>query len=143
MARIPEQVRLALYGKLNVAAVTASVGTRIYYGVAPESASTPFIVFTRSLPGRLSYVLTGATALEDDLWMVTVATTEDDDATKSPPALGTRILRDAETAIGNVLTLSSNTVTWCARFAYTPPVAENVNDRLVWKHGFLLRVGAE
>lgn len=142
MASIREQVRTALFGKLNVSGVTTNATGGIYNQIAPETASTPFVVFSLQAPGEVQRALGGGLQLQDDLWMVKAITSEADSSSYSPQELADLILTAAETAIGTTLTLSSNTVRWCARFADIPPLVENVNDRLVWQHGFLLRVAS-
>lgn len=140
MATIREQTRLALYGKLNVSGVTSLVGTRIYHGIAPDEATYPFIVFNCQAPGNVAYTMSGAVAEQADLWSIRAVTTADDSTSASPQELADSILSAALTAIGTSLSLSSNTNQWCRRFADIPETVENVNDRLVWQHGFLLRV---
>lgn len=142
MARIPEQVRKALYGKLNVAGVTTYVTTRIYADQAPETATYPFIVIARGVTGNLAYTLGNTVTLEDDLWTIAAYTTEDDLTTASPAELGMTIIGACSTAIGTALTLSAGTAAYCAPFAYMPPLVTNVGDRVVWKHGLIVRVGA-
>ncbi|TXH45710.1 MAG: DUF3168 domain-containing protein [Desulfurellales bacterium] len=143
MASIAEQVRIALYGKLNVAGVTTYVSTRIFNLVPATSPAYPFIVFQRQAPGNVDYTLSGATAVEDDLWLIKAITTEDDNSSYSPQELADLILSACQTAIGTTMTLSANTVVWCRRFADIPPFVEATTDRLVYTHGFLLRVAAE
>ena len=143
MASLAEQVRIALYGKLNVAGVTNYVGNRLYDTATPQSPSYPFVVFTRQAPGAVTYTLGGSVALEDDLWMVKACTTSADSTSYSPQELADLILMAARTAIGTTLTLSAGSVQWIRRFSDIPPFAEMVNGQLVWHHGFLLRIAAE
>ncbi len=143
MATLAEKVRKALYGKLNVAGVTTYVSTRIYNMTAPETAVYPFLTYTRQAPGAVVYGLDGSVQLEDDLWMIKALTTEDDSASYAPQELADLILEAALTAIGTTLTLSGGTTRIVRRFSDIPPMADTVSDRLVYQHGFLLRVAAQ
>lgn len=149
MARIPEQVRKAIFTVLNASsAVTTHVSTRIYADQAPAATvagtetAYPYVVYTRGVPGTVTYALDDTVTLEDDLWAIAAYTTEDDSSTYSPAELGSTIVGACEYAIGNTLTLSAGTLAYCAKFSYMPPTVANVGDRVVWKHGLILRVGA-
>lgn len=143
MSAISEKVQAALYAKLNVSGVTNLATGGVWADIAPESASTPYLLFRRQAPGIVQRTFGPTLALEDDLWLIKAVTTEDDDTTKSPQALGEAILAAAETAIGGSLTLSGNTVVWCERQSDMPGYEEPESDYILYHRGFLLRVKTE
>lgn len=141
MSAISEKVQAALFTKLNVSAVTTAGATGVYESKAPSDASTPFVLFNRQAPGAVVYAFGAPThVLEQDLWLIKAVVSEGDSTTQSPQALAEDIAQACETAVGNTLTLSGNTVVWCARFADMPGFEERQNDRYVYHRGFLLSV---
>ena len=139
MSLLSEQVRAALYGKMNVTGVT-TLATGIYHGIAPDTATYPFITFSRSAPGAVERTFSSGAIIEDDLWMVKATTDAESAGTSSPQSKNEAILSAIETAIGGTLTLTSATALWVLRFSDIPELFEVVNDRKVWTNGMLLRV---
>lgn len=143
MSTLSEKVRTALYGKMNVSAVTNLATGGVHHITAPESAALPFILFMRSAPGAVEWGFSSSQEIEDDLWMVKALADEDSSTSLSPQSLNEDILEAAETAIGQTLTLSGGTALWVRRFSDIPELTENVGDRLIYQNGFLLRVSSQ
>lgn len=159
MSAISEQVRTALnarlqtvvgqeltyggenltYGAENLTYGTGDA-TGAYYGVAPETATYPFIVFQR-VPGTTDYAFQDTLIGERDRYFIKSYADEDSD-TQSPTALNESILAAAETAIGNSLTLSAATAHRVTRIADLPELWETVNDRMIVMNGFQLEIYA-
>jgi hypothetical protein len=141
MSVISEKVAAALYSKLNVSGVTNLV-TGIHEGDAPDDAELPYVIFRRQAPGAVTRSL-GSLVLEDDIWLVKAVTDEDSDTSKSPAGFAEEIATACETAIGESLTLTGNTVAWCKRQNDMPPYQEPLGDRTIYHRGFLLRIATE
>ena len=142
MSVISEKIRVALRAKLNVSGVLASgtgYATAVYYQKAPANAVTPYVIFNRVAPGPVKRPVLGALVLEDDLWQIEAVTEESNHTTLGPVELGQDILEDCETAIGETLTISGNTVEYCKRVSDIPGYPEFVNNRHVFHEGFNLR----
>lgn len=144
MSAISEQVRIGLFTKLNVSGVTTVATGGVHHKLAPEGTARPYVIFQRQAPGAVTYSF-GTTAapnlaLEDDLWLIKSVTDEDSSASLEPEALAEQILTACEAAIGNSLTLSSNTAVAVYRQADIASYAEKLSDRMIHHHGFLLRV---
>lgn len=143
MSALSEQVKIALYAKLNVSSVTDLASGGVHSPNPPAESDLPYVVFERQAPGAVNYAFNYTNILEDDLWMIKAITDPDSSQTLSPRALGEDILEQCRTAIGNALTISGGTVHWVARFADIPPFTEDLSDRKLYHQGFLLRVGSE
>jgi hypothetical protein len=66
-------IRRWLFATLTAdAPLTATVGHRIYHGVAPADVAYPFVVYQLLSPGNDRIALTGARAWVDTLWLVKV-----------------------------------------------------------------------
>ena len=140
MSAISEKVRVALYAKLNVSGVTSLATGGVFYKHAPNTASTPYVVFDRVAPGKVKRPVLGNQILEDDLWQIKAVVSEGDSTTKEPVELAQDILEAADTAINETLTVSGNTVEYCKRDFDIPGYKELVNDRWIYHEGFNLRV---
>jgi hypothetical protein len=144
MSTLSEKVGKALYAKLNVSAVTNLATGGVFQDEAPESASFPYVLFTRFTP-RDTFRTFGLTlAFEDDLWLVKALTDLDSSTAYSPRELGQLILAECEAAIGSSLTLTGGSETvGVYRERDIPSFREPQSDRRVWSQGFLLRVVAK
>lgn len=146
MSTISEKVRVAIFGKLNVASVLAS-GTGLATGVhndkAPESAVFPYVVFNQQASSPVIRTFAQTLALEDDLWLVKGLADEDSSTTKEPQQVAAELANLCETAIGTSLTLSGNTAALIERVYDMPPFTEQRGDRFIYHRGFLLRVAVE
>ena len=140
MSQISEKVRVALYAKLNVSGVTSLATGGVFYHHAPNNTSTPYLVFDRVAPGAVSRVVFGSLILEDDLWQLKAIVSEGDSTTKEPVQLAQEILAATETAHGDTLTLSGNTVEYMKRVSDIPGYKELVNDRWIYHEGYNLRI---
>lgn len=140
MSSISEKVRIALFAKLNVSGVTTLATGGIYHKKAPESANMPFVVFHRQTQKDVLYALGGNAVGEWDWWLIKALMDEDSSQTKEPEALAEEILTACETAIGNSLTLSGNTVRLVRRKMDIPDYIERLGDRDIHHHGFYLEV---
>lgn len=143
MSTLSEKIRVALFAKLNVAAVVgAGKATAVYHAKAPETALFPYLIFRRQAPGTVNYTFGLTLSHEDDLWLIKVLTDEDSSVTKEPEALAEEILGFAETAIGTSLTLTGSETWTVHRQADIPSFTEDQTDRSIYNHGFLLRIVA-
>ena len=159
MSAISEQVRAAIGARLQTVVgqeltyggenltyggeqLTYGTGdaTGAYYGVAPETASYPFIVFQR-VPGTTDYAFHDTLIGERDRYLIK-SYADEDAGTVSPTALNESIRAAAEAAIGNSLTLTTATAHRVTRIADLPELWETVNDRLVVMNGFQLETYA-
>jgi hypothetical protein len=140
MSVISEKVRVALFAKLNVSGVTNLATGGVFYQHAPNNASTPYVVFNRVAPGRITRVVFGSQILEDDLWQIKAIVGEGDSTTLEPVQLAQNILSACETAINESLTISGNTVLYVKRDNDIPGFPELVSDRWIYHEGFNLRI---
>lgn len=141
MSALSEKVRVALYTKLNVSGVTSLATGGVYHLLAPETAAKPYLTFNRQGAAPVTRAFESNLIAEEDLWVIKAVADEDSSTTKEPQQLAEEILQAAETAIGTSLSLAGGSVTWgVERFADVPEYTETVNDRLVYHHGFILRV---
>jgi hypothetical protein len=141
MSVISEKVRVALYSKLNVSGVTSLATGGVHYQHAPNANVTPYVVFNRVAPGPVKRAAFGNQIIEDDLWQINAIVREGDSSTLEPVQLAQQILAACETAIGESLTLSGNTVEYCKRDGDIPSgKPELVNDSWVYYEGFNLRI---
>jgi hypothetical protein len=138
MSAISEKVRQALFTKMNVGSVVGSgKASGVHWKQAPESASYPFIVFDRA-PLNVEWSMGNTQQGERDRWFVKCLADEDSSATKEPSELCEDILELAETAIGNSLVITGQTVSRVQRVADIPPILTQLNDRPIFQHGFQL-----
>ena len=136
MSAISEKVRAALFTKTNVSAVVGSGKlTAIYADKAPASAVYPYGVFNRQASSPVTYSMGQTLLLEDDLWQLRVFS----EAQKTSEDL----LVAWYGTLGTTLTLSGNTVVWCARENDLPPVDQQLNDRWIYGRGALIRIASE
>jgi len=142
MSAISEKVRVALFAKLNVSDVTGLV-TGIFHKQAPEGTARPYVIFQRQAPGPAIYALGNNLAAERDLWMIKALTDEDSSQTLEPEALGEAILAACETAIGDSMTLTGNTVRMVRRTQDIPSYTEKLSDRSIYHQGFFLDIFTE
>lgn len=145
MSAISEEVRAALYGKLNVAAVTDMATRGVHFMIAPSNQTTkvepPYVIFSR-VPVEVHYALANNLTGERDLWLIKAVTDEDSSTSTSAPQLAEDILTACETAIGTSLDLDSYTTSRVRRVNEIPNYMEKVSDRMVFHHGFHLEVFA-
>lgn len=143
MSVLSEKVRVALFSKLNVSAVTTLATGGVHHLIASESASKPYVIFNRQASADVVRAFQNNLIAENDVWTVMAISDEDCSTTKEPQQLNQDILTAAETAIGNSLTLAGGSETWnVERVADIPEFVEVVNDRVVYHNGFLLRIWA-
>jgi hypothetical protein len=141
MSALTEQIRTALYSKLNVSSVTTPATGGVWYGKAKLSSAYPFVVFEK-VSNFPHYTFQNTVIAEDSLWAIKVFIDRDASTTKSPTGLGEEILAAAKTAIGNALNISGAddwAVYWTQEL---PEIKQPISDRNVWMMGFLLRVVA-
>lgn len=141
MSDISEKVRNGMYSALNVASVVGTgKATAIYYANAPEDAVLPYVVFNRTVPGRVERpVLSSTIIIESDRWDVKCIADEDSSTTKDPQEIAQDILSLCESALGS-LSISGNTLEYHRRDADIPGFRELVNDRYVYHEGFVYLV---
>lgn len=141
MSVLSEKVRVALYAKLNVSGVTSLATGGVYHLLAPESATKPYVTFNRQAAAPVVRAFENNLIAEEDLWTIKAVADEDSSTTKEPQQLAEEILAAAENAIGSSLSLAGGSETWgIERFADIPEYTETLNDRLIYHHGFILRV---
>lgn len=141
MSALSEQVRIALYGKVNVSGVTSLATGGIFHGEAKLSSSYPLVVIDKS-SNVPSYTFGFTLALEDSLWLLKAYVDESCSTSKSPLGLGEEIIAAAVTAIGQSLTLSAGTCYGVMRMGDLPILKEQISDRNVWMVGVMLRIWA-
>ena len=112
----------------------------IHYLLAPNTASTPYVVYSRVAPGKVTRPVLGGLIIEDDLWQIKAVVKEGDSATLGEVSLAQDILSAVETAINESLTLTGNTVEYCKRESDIPSMKELVNGEWFYSEGFNLRV---
>lgn len=142
MSTFSENVRSALYTKLNVSGVTSIFATGgVHYKVAPPDATQPYrlVIFDR-VPGTVDYALGNNLVGERDLWLIKAITEQDSSTAYEPPFLAYQILAACETAIGGTLSPSSGTVSIARRRSDMPPFIKDQGDRQIWHLGFYLDV---
>jgi hypothetical protein len=138
MSAKSEKVRTALFGKLNVSAVTSLAKGGVHWGIAPETVDTiNFVTFSR-VPVSRDFALGNNLVGERDQWMIKAIVDEDAVTNKEPSQHAEEILTAAETAIGGALTISGGEVHMARRVRDIPAYREDLNDRHIWHHGFIL-----
>ena len=144
MSALSEQVRKAIFAKINVAGVVGSgKATAVYESKAPSDADFPYVVFNRQASELNEYTFTFAQTIESDLWQFRAYADEDSSTTKEPQQIAEEILILVTNTLGTTLTLSGNTVMWCAKLSDLPPVDQQLNDRYVYGRGMLYRIASE
>lgn len=144
MSAISEKVRKAIFAKTNVGAVVgASKLTAIYSDKAHEGATFPYGVFNRQGSEPVEYAFNTTQILESDLWQFRVYADEDSSTTKEPQELAEDLLAVWISTLGNSLTLTGNTVVWCARDNDLPNTDTQQANRWVYGRGALVRIAAE
>lgn len=143
MSDISEEVRTGMYTALNVASVVGTgKATAVYYKRAPETASTPYLIYDRVAPGPVSFTVFGPTnILESDLWQVKAVTEQANSTTKGPVELAQDILSLAEAALDS-LALATKVLDFNKRVSDIPGMIELVNDRYIHSEGFNYSVKA-
>ncbi len=135
MSAISEKVRAAIYTKTNVSAVVGSGKlTAIYADKAPATAVFPYGVFNRQASAPVVYTFS-TLADETDFWQFRVYS----EAQSTADSLLTAWLN----TLGESLTLTGNTVTWCKRENDLPNTDQQQSDRYIFGRGALIRISAE
>lgn len=135
MSQISEKVRTAIFVKTNVGAVVgANKLSGIYADKAPSNAVLPYGVFNRQASAPLIYTFNGL-ADETDFWQFRVYS----EAQSTADSLLTTWI----STLGESLTLTGNTVTWCKRVNDLPPNGQQQSDRYIFGRGALIRISAE
>lgn len=144
MSAISEKVRKALFSKTNVSAVVGSGKlTAIYGDKAPENATLPYGVFNRQASEPITYAFNVTQKLESDLWQLRVYADEDSSTTKEPQELAEDLLAVWVSTLGTSLTISGNTVVWCARVNDLPNNDQQQNNRFIYGRGTLIRIATQ
>jgi hypothetical protein len=143
MSAISEKIRVALYGKLTAASVTAAGSTGAHYHRVPEGSVLPYIVFSRVAPGIINRNTFGSQIIEDDLWQISAFADEDSDNDREPTQIIWDILNAAETSLNTGLTITGNTVKYAAKQSDIPSLSELSNGRWIYQEGFNYRTQAE
>lgn len=144
MSAISEKVRKAIFAKTNVGAVVGSGKlSAIYADKAPESAVLPYGVFNRQGSEPVQYAFNVTQILESDLWQFRVYADEDSSTTKEPQELAEDLLAVWISTLGITLTLTGNTVVWCARSVDLVNNDQQQADRFVYGRGTLVNIKAE
>lgn len=140
MSSYSEQVRVALYAKMNVSGVTDLATGGIFFKIARTDASYPFIVFDY-VPMSVEWAMQNNLAGERHRYFIKAIADKSASTTKDPSEVCEDILAACETAIGNSLTVSGRTVSRVQRVADIPPIVDDTGyDKQVWQHGFQLEV---
>lgn len=142
MSKMSEEVRKAIYSKLNVLSVTSKASNGVHFMVAPDGTSAPFVVFSR-VPAQVVYGLNNNLVVENDLWLIKAVTDKDSSFVKSPIELAEQILTACETAIGGTLTLATKQCLMARRVSEIPNYLEQKADSIIYHHGFMLSVYAQ
>jgi len=139
MSVLSEKIRVALYGKLNVANVTNLATGGVFYGEAKLSSNYPLLIFEKAsnLP---SYTFGFTLSHEESLWMLKAFVDRDASTSKSPIDLGEDILSFAVTEIGQSLSLSSGSCLGVMRMGDLPEIRQPLSDRNIWMTGVMLRI---
>ena len=142
MSAFAEQIRNAIYTKLNVSSVTTTWATGgVHYKVAPPDAAQPFrlVVFDR-VPGTVEYALGNNLVGERDLWLIKAIVEQDSSAAYEPTFLAETILTACNNAIGGTLSPTIGTVSMARRKSDMPPIITDQGDRQIWQLGYFLEV---
>lgn len=141
MSSLSEKVRFALFAKMNVSGVTSLATGGVHHLVAPDTVTTPYVVFNRQAADPVVRAFQYHPIAESDLWLIKAVSDEDSSTTKEPQQLNEEILNAIETAIGNSLTLDGGSEVWSIeREQDIPEFIETKSDRAIYHNGFLLRV---
>lgn len=143
MSTLSEKNRVAMYGKLTAAGVTAAGSTAAYHKRAPEGATLPYIVFQRVAPGIIRRNTFGTQIIEDDLWQISAFADEDSDNDREPEQICWDILNAAETSLNTGWTITGGTVKYAAKQSDIPSLSELANGRWIHQEGFNYRVQTE
>lgn len=141
MSLISEKVRPALYVKTNVSALVDTSNTAKLYGIYEGKVQQKvpvdraYGVFNRQAMSPVLYTLSGAIADETDFWQLRVYAVA--------AITAETLLNLWVSTLGESLTLSGNTVTWCRRENDLPPTDRQLSDRYVFGRGALIRISAE
>lgn len=140
MSLISEKVRAALFAKTNVSALVDTADAAklygIYEGKAPSNipADRAFGVFNRQASAPVVYTLSSL-ADETDFWQLRVYA--------NAQSVAEGLLNTWVSTLGESLTISGNTVTWCKRVNDLPATDQQQSDRYVYGRGALIRISAE
>lgn len=136
MSQISEKVRAAIYTKTNVGAVVgAGKLTGIFADKAPAGTDFPYGIFNRQASEPVQYAFNVTQILESDLWQFRVYAESQKDAET--------LLTAWINTLGNSLTITGNTVVWCARTNDLPPTDEAFIDRYIYGRGALVSIKTE
>lgn len=144
MSAISEKVRKAIFAKTNVSGVVGSGKlSAIYADKAPEGAVFPYGVFNRQGSEPVQYAFNVTQIIEGDFWQFRVYADEDTSTTKEPQELAEDLLAVWVSTLGNTLTLTGNTVVWCARSNDLPNNDQQQTDRFIYGRGTLINIKTE
>jgi hypothetical protein len=133
MSIISEKVRTAIFSKTNVSAVVGSGKlSAIYEGKALAGAIFPYGIFNRQASEPVVYAFNVTQILEGDFWQFRVYA--------ESQSVAETLLNTWITTLGTSLTLTGNTVGWCARVNDLPPTDQQLNDRFIYGRGALVLV---
>lgn len=136
MSAISEKVRQAIFVKTNVPAVVGTNKlTAIFADRAVPDAVYPYGIFSRQASEPIEYAFQVNQVLESDIWLFKTYSEKQAEA----ESLLTAWINE----LGHSLTLTGNTVVWCARVQDAPISNEQLSDRFIYGRGALIRIAVE
>lgn len=134
MSALTEEIKAALYAKLNVSGVTSLATDGVSYGEAKRANSYKALIFEKA-SNRPEFNFGFTLAYEDSLWNVKTFTKNLTE--------GEELINTAISTIGNSLTLATGTCLGVMRFQDLPELKQPLTDENVWMIGVQLRIWAE
>lgn len=140
MSTISEKVRAALYTKTNVSALVDTANAAKLYGIyegkaQPVPVDRAYGIFNQQGHVPVVYTLGGTLADETVFWQLRVYA--------NAQSVAESLLNLWVSTLGDSLTLTGNTVTWCKRENDLPPTDQQLIDRYVFGRGALIRISSE
>lgn len=142
MSALTEQIRDALYTKLNVSGVTDLATDGVWFGESESLNDYKTLIF-EDVSNIYDYAFGFTETHQDSIWHLKAFVDKDSDNSKSPIRLGEQIITAAKTAIGQTLALSTGTCLGVMVTNDLPKLKQPFSDRTVWMVGCQLRIWAD
>lgn len=141
MSALTEQIRDALYTKLNVSGVTNLATDGVWFGESEALSDYKTLIF-EDVSNLYDYAFGFTETHQDSIWNLKAFVDKDSDNSKSPIELGEDIITAAKTAVGQSLTLSGGTCLGVMVTNDLPKLKQPLSDRTVWMVGCQMRIWA-
>lgn len=134
MSVLSENIKAALYAKLNVSGVTSLATDGVFYGEATKNGNYKALIFEK-VSNVPAYAFGFTLKVEDSLWNLKTFAENIRE--------GEAIINAAVTALGQSLTLSSGRCLGVMRLADLPEIKQPLSDRNIFMVGVTVRIWAE